>query len=253
MLRTVLAPNASPLTLDGTRTHVVGESQVVVIDPGSADPSHLDAVSELIGDGVLSCVVVTHDHPDHTGGAEELAGRFDATIRTQKAGTLRDGDSLATDAGPLRALATPGHTRDHVALHWPDEEAVFCGDLMMGGHDTALVAPPEGRLGPYLASLRRILALDPKVIHPAHGPAFTQPVEAIHRYMRHREMRLAQVERALRQGPQHADQLREAVYGDQLESELRAAAAAALKAYLEHLQGLGRIRRVGTGWEVVKH
>ena len=249
MLRSVLAPNASALTLDGTRTYVVGSERVVVIDPGSSDSDHLDAVAELVGDGVVVSVLVTHAHPDHESGANALAERFRCTVRMQRRGTLQENDQFSTDTGELVAVATPGHTRDHVAFHWPDGEAVFCGDLMMGGHDTALVAPPDGRLGPYLASLDRLRELSPRVIYPAHGPAFEKPEDALERYVRHRQLRLQQVERALAKGAQESEALLEAVYGEKLEAELRAPATAALKAYLEHLQGLGRIRRIGRSWE----
>ena len=250
MLQTVRAPNASPLTLDGTRSYIVGRSAAAVIDPGSDEPGHLDAIAGAIGDGALTTVLVTHEHPDHVGGARELADRFGAPIRMLKDGSLRDGQRVHTDAGPLVALATPGHTGDHAAFHWPDEAAVFCGDLMMGGHDTALVAPPEGRLGPYLASLERIRRLDPSVVYPAHGPPFTNPGPAFDRYSRHRQLRMEQVLKALRAGAHDYDALRRTVYGDALEPELERAATAALKAYLEHLQGLGRIRRLGRGWEL---
>lgn len=250
MLRTVLAPNASALTLDGTRTYIVGRERVAILDPGSDDPDHVDAVATTVDDGVVVSVLVTHDHPDHIGGASALAERFDCPVRYQRAGTLRDGQRVETDAGDLVALATPGHTTDHMAFHWPSEEAVFCGDLMMGGYDTALVAPPEGRLGPYLASLARIRMLFPTVIYPAHGPAFQNPPEALDRYVRHRELRQQQVLGALRRGIEDYDGLLDAVYGDRFDPELRRAATAALKAYLEHLQGLGKVRRRGRGWEV---
>lgn len=249
MLRTVLAPNASPLTLDGTRTYIVGRERVAVLDPGSDDPAHLDAVAGVVGDGIVTSILVTHDHPDHATGAGALAERLDCPVRSLRGRTLRDGQRIETDSGSLVAMATPGHTTDHVAFHWPAEAAVFCGDLMMGGYDTALVAPPEGRLGPYLASLERVRALGPEVIYPAHGPAFQNPDDAIGRYLRHRELRQRQVLDALRRGISDYDGLLDAVYGDAIAPELRRAAMAALKAYLEHLQGLGRVRRKGRGWE----
>jgi glyoxylase-like metal-dependent hydrolase (beta-lactamase superfamily II) len=252
VLRTVLAPNASPLTLDGTRTHIVGQTEVAVIDPGSDDPGHLDAIAGAIGDGVLVAVLVTHGHPDHRAGAAAVADRHRSRVRSLADGSLRDGDEIPTDAGRLVAVATPGHTRDHTAFHWPAAGAVFCGDLMMGGHDTALVAPPEGRLGPYLASLERVRELEPGIIHPAHGPSFTDPGEAIERYVRHREDRLRQVLDALEAGSRDYDALRTAVYGDALDPGLERAATAALKAYLEHLQARGRARRIGRGWEATE-
>lgn len=251
MLRTVLAPNAAPLTLDGTRTRLVGRDRVVIIDPGSAEASHLDAIAGLVAGHAVSAVVVTHDHPDHVAGANELAERFGCAVRMARRRTLREGDRLDSDAGELVAVATPGHTPDHMALHWPAEAAVFCGDLMLGAHDTALVAPPEGRLGPYLASLERIRRLEPRVIHPAHGPSFDRPESALDRYVRHRELRLEQVRRALRDGAASYGELLGVVYGATLEPELERAATAALKAYLEHLQGRGEVRRCGRGWEVV--
>lgn len=251
MLETVLAPNASPLTLDGTRTYIIGGARAAVIDPGSDERTHLDAIAEALGDGVLVAVLVTHDHPDHQRGAGALAERHDAPVRRLGNGSLSAGDAVATDAGRLVAVPTPGHTRDHVAFHWPEEDAVFCGDLMMGGQDTALVAPPEGRLGPYLDSLERIRGLGPRVIYPAHGPAFEDPDDAIDRYIRHREERLEQVMDALRAGHGEGyNAIRAAVYGDDLDEELQPAANAAVKAYLEYLQGQGRVQRLGRGWQV---
>lgn len=250
MLRTVLAPNASALTLDGTRTYIVGESRAAVIDPGSDEPGHIDAIADTLGDGVLVAVLVTHAHPDHLRGAGALAERLDAPVRRLGNRSMPAGDAVETDAGSLVAVATPGHTSDHLAFHWPEEQAVFCGDLMMGGQDTALVAPPDGRLGPYLDSLARIRALEPRVIYPAHGPAFDDPEAAIDRYIRHREERLEQVLGALRAGHgQSNDALRTAVYGEALAEELHSVANAAIKAYLQYLQGQGRVRRLGHGWE----
>ncbi len=252
MLRTVLAPNASALTLDGTRTYIVGQVRVAIIDPGSAGSGHLEAIVRTIGDAEVVAILVTHAHSDHVDGADELAEHYGAPVRMEKRRTLCDGAATATDAGGLLAVVTPGHTTDHVAFHWPAESAVFCGDLMMGGEDTALVAPPEGRLGPYLASLERIRALKPRVIYPGHGPAFQNPDQALDRYVRHRELRLEQVMRALGSGAATPEELVTAVYGSELEPVLRAAAVAALKAYLEYLQGQGRIRRSGGSWELTR-
>jgi glyoxylase-like metal-dependent hydrolase (beta-lactamase superfamily II) len=251
VLRSILAPNASALTLDGTRTWLVGTDRVVIIDPGSNRSSHLEAVTRAVGDADVTAVVVTHGHPDHLAGASELAADAGSPLRMSRHGNLADGDRLETDAGYLIALATPGHTPDHVSLHWPAGRAVFCGDLMMGGQDTALVAAPEGRLGAYLASLERIRRLDPAVIHPAHGPSFEDPSAAIDGYRRHREQRLAQVMGALEAGATGYDELLAAVYGRDLAQELERPAMTALKAYIEHLHAGGRIRRRGRGWDIV--
>jgi glyoxylase-like metal-dependent hydrolase (beta-lactamase superfamily II) len=251
MLRAVLAPNASALTLQGTRTYLVGRERVVVIDPGSDDPTHLAAIGRELGAARATAIVVTHGHPDHEAGADSLAEHYGAPVRTARRGTLRDGDLLDTDAGTLAAVATPGHTPDHFALHWPDAGEVFCGDLMMGGQETALVAAPEGRLAAYLASLERIRGLRPEVIHPAHGPSFEQPDEAVETYLAHRRHRLDQVLSAVRHGAGGYDELLHSVYGQDLDPALERAAMGALKAYLEYLQATGGVRRRGRGWEAL--
>ncbi len=251
MLRSVLAPNRSALTLEGTRAFLVGQERVVVIDPGVADEAHLEAIAGQVGAGRVTGVAVTHGHEDHAAGADELGVRFGAPVVMVGRGTLRDGDRLETDAGDLVVVATPGHTADHVAFHWEADRAVFCGDLMMGGQETALVAAPEGRLGPYLDSLERIRRLRPRVIHPAHGPSFREPEAAITSYRRHRQERLRQVLDAVRGGGADYGELMVAVYGRELDPALGAAATGAIKAYVEYLQGAGLLRRHGRGWEVV--
>ncbi|HEX7050920.1 MAG TPA: MBL fold metallo-hydrolase [Longimicrobiales bacterium] len=272
------------MTLDGTRTYLVGERRLAVIDPGPALAAHLDAVvAAVVGapagggsadgpppdaapdvvlptrpsgrrgerDDIIVEILVTHDHPDHAAGAAALAERLGAPVRAAAAGTLADGDRIATDAGELVAVATPGHTTDHIAFHWPAAAAVFCGDLLMGGQETALVAPPEGDLGAYLASLERVRALAPRVIHPAHGPSFTDPPAALDAYVRHRHERERQVLAALEAGATSVADIVAAVYGPALDPALRGAAGGAVRAYLEHLTREGRVRRVGEGWGVV--
>lgn len=234
MLRTLLAPNASAMTLDGTRTYVVGGRRVAVIDPGPDDSTHLEAIATATA-GADTVILLTHQHPDHAAGADALGRLIRAPVRSAAAGTLDDGDVIPTDAGALHALATPGHTIDHVALHWPSESAIFVGDLMMGGLDTALVAPPEGNLADYLSSLDRLDALDAAVLYPAHGPAFTDAGAAIERYRLHRTNRLNQVRQALTAGARDRDALLTAVYGDQVPAELQDFARAALDAYVEFL------------------
>ena len=245
MLRSLLAPNALPMTLDGTRTYLVGTNRIAVIDPGPDSPQHLDAIAGAIGGGVVVAIILTHEHPDHAAGAGSLARRTGAPVRAAVAGTLSEGDVVPTDAGELRAIATPGHTPDHFAMHWPAERAIFCGDLMMGGLDTALVAPPEGNLRDYLASLDRLHALDAAVLHPAHGPDFTDPQAAIGRYRDHRESRLNAVRQALTSGARTRDALFDAVYGTTVPAEMRPFAEAALSAYTDYLLARGEIASAG--------
>lgn len=234
--RMILAPNASPMTLNGTNTYLVGRRTAAIIDPGSADPLHLAALAAAVESADRVVVVVTHDHPDHSAGAAELAGRTgDRTVSGEQA----DGTRIETDDGELVVVHTPGHTPDHVALHWPAGSAVFCGDLMMGGLDTAVVAPPEGNLRAYLASLERVRELAPEIIYPAHGPAITRPLEAIDRYIRHRHDRLDQIRRARSAGVRGGEALFAAVYGAKVPEPLREVARAALDAYVDYLDSNG--------------
>lgn len=230
------------MTLDGTRTYVVGDKRVAVIDPGPSLDEHLDAVADSVGDGVAVCVLLTHAHPDHSEGALAIAER----LRTEIA-KLHDGLSIHTDAGELRAIATPGHTPDHFAFHFPAENALFCGDLMMGGLDTALVALPEGNLQQYLQSLEKLRALRPAVIYPAHGEPFYDADAAIDRYIRHREERLVQVVRALKGRSMTAEALIDVIYGASLEPVLRNYAGSAIEAYLAFLAAGGRAEMSADG------
>ncbi|HUF13466.1 MAG TPA: MBL fold metallo-hydrolase [Longimicrobiales bacterium] len=241
-LRIIRAANPAPLMLDGTRTHIVGRDRIAIIDPGPELPEHLDAVAEVIGDGVVVSILLTHDHPDHAEGARALSARVDAPVRGVAAGSLAAGARIDTDAGALHVIATPGHTPDHAAFHWPAGRAAFVGDLMLGGLDTALVAPPEGDLEAYLQSLRRVQSLDVEVLYPAHGEPFEQPAVALDRYVAHRHERLARVRRALSDaGAAGAspEQVMSIVYGADLNPRLRPAASGATLAYLRWLEAAG--------------
>jgi glyoxylase-like metal-dependent hydrolase (beta-lactamase superfamily II) len=245
-IRWIRAHNPSPMTLDGTRTYMVGTARVAIIDPGPLLPAHLQAVAEATGVAAKSVILITHAHPDHNEGARALAARLRAEIVY-----ARNGTTIDTDAGELLALATPGHTPDHMAYFLEGERAVFCGDLMTGGMDTALVAPPEGDLADYLHSLERIRALNPAVIYPAHGPPFEDAQQTIDRYVQHRMERIEQVVVALGKGPRSAAALVDRVYGAQLGSELRRYAESAVEAYLAYLAAGGRVVLSNGKWSLV--
>jgi glyoxylase-like metal-dependent hydrolase (beta-lactamase superfamily II) len=251
-LRTIVAANASAMTLDGTRTYIVGTQRVAVIDPGPRLDRHLHGIVEGIGSGEAVAILLTHSHPDHAEAAAELARLANAPVRSAAARTLQDGDVITTDAGSIRALATPGHTPDHFSFWWPQERALFCGDLMMGGMDTALVARPEGDLNEYLQSLRLLKSLSPRILYPAHGPPFDDPAGAIDRYIAHREARIGQVVDGLKDGPLSADALLEQVYGTDLDPRLRPYAETAVEAYLAYLRAQQRVRESASGvWSLL--
>lgn len=252
MLRVVLANNPSPMTLDGTRTFVVGRDRPVVIDPGPADPAHLDAVEEALWGSTPVAILLTHAHSDHAAGAGELARRTGSVIWMAAGAVqppenvtvdhwLADGEVVETDAGDVRAVATPGHAPEHFAFQWigtgtPWSGAVFVGDLLMGTGDTTLVAPPEGDLRAYLHSLDRVAQLGAEIFFPSHGPPIVDVEQTVQRYRAHREARIQQVESALRRHPGASPaELVDLVYGDALHPSLRGAAQGSLRAILDFL------------------
>lgn len=256
-VRVVVAPNPSAMTLDGTRTYIVGRRRPLVVDPGPALAEHLGAVVRALEGAIPAALVVTHAHADHSGAAAELARRTRASIRMAP-GAIHgvpipsamvelagDGDRIELDDGVAELMATPGHAPEHLSVHWTGGSAhpggaVFVGDLLMGEGDTALVAPPEGDLGRYLASLDRVESLGADVLYPAHGPPLRDPAEAIRRYRAHREARIEQVRRALAAHPDaDAERLVSTIYGEALDPALREAAAGSIRAVMGYLREVG--------------
>jgi glyoxylase-like metal-dependent hydrolase (beta-lactamase superfamily II) len=254
VIRTLLAPNPSLMTLDGTRTFVVGRERPVVIDPGPIIPVHMAAIDRAL-DGVAPvAILLTHAHQDHSEGALPLAHSTGAPVMMARgalhsliydheiARWLADGDEVETDAGPLRAVATPGHAPEHLAFLW-NGDTLFAGDAFMGRSDTSLVAPPEGDLAAYLRTLDRVGELAPAVILPAHGPPIEDAAAAVERYRAHRMERIEQVVRALRAaGPARPAAILDAVYGAALHPGLRIAAEGSLHAILAYLRATDRVR-----------
>lgn len=244
--RSILAPNPSPMTLDGTRTYLVGIERVVVVDPGPDDASHVDAVAEAVGEAEVVAIVATHAHADHLGAGPRLAERLGAPLRVPGpsaelpagARSIGAGERLETDQGTLTALLTPGHTPHHVALVWEHDgtAGVFVGDLLLGEGDTALVASPEGDVGDYLQSLARLEGMAPEVLFPAHGPPLTRPDADIRRFREHRLQRVKEVTWATQRAPDASlDALVDAIYGKELPAALREAAAGSILAIQDFL------------------
>ncbi|MGW3657141.1 MBL fold metallo-hydrolase [Streptomyces sp. NPDC005151] len=250
----VLAPNASAMTLDGTNTWIVAEPDsdlAVVIDPGPLDDSHLQAVidtAERAGRRI-GLTLLTHGHPDHAGGAARFAEltrtavrALDPALRLGEEG-LTTGDVITTGGLELRVVPTPGHTSDSLSFHLPADRAVLTGDTILG-RGTTLVAHPDGRLGDYLDSLRRLrsLAVDDGVhtVLPGHGPVLDDAQGAVEFYLAHRAHRLAQVETAVEAGHRSATEVVAYVYAD-VDRSLWPAAELSVRAQLEYLGEHGLI------------
>ncbi|MEU1181221.1 MBL fold metallo-hydrolase [Streptomyces sp. NPDC005820] len=250
----VLAPNASAMTLDGTNTWIVSEPDselAVVIDPGPLDDGHLRAVvdtAERAGKRV-ALTLLTHGHPDHAEGAvrfAELTGTrvraLDPALRLGDEG-LGAGDVITLGGLELRVVPTPGHTADSLCFHLPADGAVLTGDTILG-RGTTVVAHPDGRLGDYLDSLRRLrsLAVDDGVhtVLPGHGPVLEDAQGAVEFYLAHRAHRLAQVETAVEDGFRTASDVVSHVYAD-VDRTLWPAAELSVRAQMEYLEEHGLI------------
>ena len=250
----VLAPNASPMTLDGTNTWIVAEPDsalAVVIDPGPLDEGHLRkviATVERTGRRV-GLTLLTHGHPDHAEGAArfaELTGTdvraLDPALRLGEEG-LAAGDVITTGGLEMRVVPTPGHTADSLSFHLPADAAVLTGDTILG-RGTTMVAHPDGRLGDYLNSLRRLrsLAVDDGVhtVLPGHGPVLDDAQGAVEYYLAHRAARLAQVETAVENGYRTAPEIVAHVYAD-VDRTLWPAAELSVRAQLDYLEEHGLV------------
>src|SRR5258706_1560712 len=177
----LVANNPSPFTFHGTNTYIVGNNELAVIDPGPSDPAHFEAIMKAAGSRAITHILITHTHRDHTDGLELLkratgasvcargrTARAAGVIRTSPSGTefvdvdfkpdivLDDGDAIAGDSFLLEAVFTPGHAPDHLCFADPDRKVLFSGDHVMGWN-TSVVAPPEGNMTDYMASLERLL------------------------------------------------------------------------------------------------
>ena len=237
-LRWVDAGNAGPFTLEGTRSYIVGQRRVAVIDPGPALPSHVAALAAKVAGAESVVLLLTHGHPDHAGAAPALAARLGAGILGASFRALGDQVAVDTDMGGLTALSTPGHARDHLVFHWQDQRVVFVGDLLLGAGETTWVGGYSGCVGDYLASLDRVESLGAGILLPAHGLPVFDPVSRLGRYRAHRRARVAQVERALAARPDASvDELLTEVYGESIPEGLLAAARGSLAAMIEHVKG----------------
>ncbi|WP_329133446.1 MBL fold metallo-hydrolase [Streptomyces sp. NBC_01476] len=250
----VLAPNPSPMTLDGTNTWILAEPDsplAVVIDPGPLDEAHLArvvATAEELGKRI-ALTLLTHGHPDHAEGAARFGAltgtpvhALDPALRLGDEG-LAAGDTLTTGGLELQVITTPGHTADSLSFHLPADGAVLTGDTVLG-RGTTVVAHPDGRLGDYLDSLRRLQALtvDAGVdtVLPGHGPVLTDARGAVEFYLAHRAHRLAQVETAVESGLRSAADVVAHVYAD-VDRSLWPAAELSVLAQLDYLREHGLI------------
>jgi glyoxylase-like metal-dependent hydrolase (beta-lactamase superfamily II) len=251
--RCVLAPNPSPMTLDGTNTWILaepGSPRAVVVDPGPGHDGHLHRVRDQVaaaGQRVAE-ILLTHSHADHSAGAAAFAALTGAPVRAADPAYrlggegLVPGDTITAGGCEIHVVATPGHSADSVCLHLPADHALLTGDTVLGRGTTVIA--DDGNLTDYLASLDRLRQLTEKAelatLLPGHGPLLSNPAATLEYYIAHRHERLAEVEAALEAGDRTTDQIVARVYAD-VDRTLWPFAAFSVRAALQYLNDQGAL------------
>ena len=286
LVRRVLAPNPSPYTFTGTETYIVGAgSEVAVIDPGPAGTGaaghadtnafdsqgrgHVGAILAAIGSAKLVAIVCTHTHRDHSPAAAPLKAAtgapiigcaplvladdgpradaaFDPTYAPDR--ILADGEQISGEGWTLEAVATPGHTSNHLCYALLESGALFTGDHVMGW-STTVVSPPDGDMAAYMASLQKLHDRTDRVLYPAHGPAVDNPRQLVRGMMGHRRQRESQIVRLLGEGPQQIPAMVVRMYKG-LDPRLAGAAGRSVLAHLIDLERQRRVVRSGEIWTI---
>ena len=288
LVRRVLAPNASHYTFTGTQTYIVGAGdEVAVIDPGPADsgdasdPSpfkgadtngagHVEAIMAAVGSAKIAAILCTHTHRDHSPAAAVLKAATGAPIigcaplvisddgpRADSAfdrsyapdRVLADGERLAGPDWTIEAVATPGHTSNHLCYSVLESGALFTGDHVMAW-STSVVSPPDGDMAAYMASLEKLYARQDRVFYPAHGPAIDKTRQLVRGMLGHRRQREAQILRLLEKGPHVIPDMVTAMYKG-LDPRLTGAAGRSVLAHLIDLRNRALVTDKGDLWQLI--
>lgn len=269
MVARVLAPNPSPYTYTGTQTYLVGNTDVAVIDPGPADDAHIAAIVVCIADRPVRAIMCTHTHRDHSPAAAPLAAltgtpivgcapltleddgpRADAAFDVDYAPdrVLADGEQIFGEGWTLTAVATPGHTSNHLCFALEETGALFTGDHVMGW-STTVVSPPDGDMADYMASMALLLDREDRIYYPAHGPAIETPHRLVRGMMGHRKQREGQILRLVEGGTERIEDMVPSMYKG-LDPRLYGAAGRSVLAHLIELERQGRVARSGDQWKI---
>ena len=269
LVRRLVAGNGGPFTFTGTCTYIVGKGNVAVIDPGPDSAEHMAVLLEALRGETITDIVITHTHRDHspaaallkqaTGAriigcaphsrARELAlgevARLDASNDHDYAPDLimEDGDAYSGDGFTLQAMATPGHTMNHLAFQLPEERTLFSGDHVMAW-STSIVAPPDGSMSHYMASLDKLRGRDELVYWPGHGGPVNEPQRFVRALSHHRRVREASILGRLHAGDTAIPAIVERIY-EGLNPALKGAAALSVFAHMEELVERGLVKAEG--------
>ncbi len=272
LVRRVLAPNGSPYTYTGTQTYLVGGAEgLAVIDPGPDLPDHVATLLRAVGDIKVTAICCTHTHRDHSPAAAPLAratgapiigcgplapvqqgdmpradAPFDLDYRPDR--VLGDGEAITGPGWTLTAVATPGHTSNHLCFALEESGALFTGDHVMGW-STTVVSPPDGDMADYMASLDKLQQRDDRIYYPAHGPAVTRPRQLVRGMIGHRRQRERQILRLLEQGARDVGAMVTLMYRG-IDPRLRPAAGQSTRAHLDDLERRGLVTRAEDIWTI---
>jgi glyoxylase-like metal-dependent hydrolase (beta-lactamase superfamily II) len=261
----ILARNPSPFTYTGTQTYLLGKREVVVIDPGPDLEDHLEAILLAIAERPLKAILCTHTHRDHSPAGRLLKDRIDAPIvgcaplALESVGpradasfdpgykpdrVFEDGETLEVDGEELVAVATPGHTSNHLCFAY--RGALFTGDHVMKW-STTVVFPPDGDMGAYMASLEKLRRREDRVYYPAHGPAVDNPQQYLRQLVGHRMQRESQILSLIRERPRRIAEIVVDAYPG-LDPRLTIAAGGSVLAHLLDLRQRGLVERQQDTW-----
>lgn len=269
LVRRVLARNASAFSYTGTQSYIIGTGEVAVVDPGPLgdDPQHVGALLRLLEGERVSAILCTHTHRDHSPAATPLSAAtgapligcaalviqddgpradasFDDTYVPDQ--VLGDGEAVTGPGWTLRAVATPGHTSNHLCFALEEEAALFSGDHVMGW-STSVVSPPDGDMAAYMASLAKLLDREDALYYPAHGPAVDRPQRLVRGMMGHRKQREGQILRLLERGTEAIPDMVAHMYKG-IDPRLHPAAGRSVLAHLIDLAARGRVVGAGEQW-----
>jgi glyoxylase-like metal-dependent hydrolase (beta-lactamase superfamily II) len=261
----LLAHNPSAFTYFGTQTYLVGERELAIVDPGPDLPAHIEAIERAIGGRPVAAIMCTHTHRDHSPAAKPLAERmgapiigcaplaletagprpdaaFDGDYRPER--VLDDGEAIVIDGRDLTAVATPGHTSNHLCFAY--QGALLTGDHVMGW-STTVVFPPDGDMAAYMASLDKLRQRDDRIYYPAHGTAVTKPQQYVRGLMGHRMQRERQILKLVGERPLAISEIVASAYPG-LDPRLVTAAGGSVFAHLLDLERRGLVQSDGNRW-----
>jgi glyoxylase-like metal-dependent hydrolase (beta-lactamase superfamily II) len=275
LVRRVLAANPSPFTFTGTESYIVGAgAEVAVIDPGPNEADHIAALLAAIGDARVVAICCTHTHRDHSPAAAPLAeltgapvigcaplvlpdnmgpdddnmprveAPFDQTYAPSR--VLADGESITGEGWTLTAVATPGHTSNHICFALEESGALFTGDHVMGW-STSVVAPPDGNMTDYMGSLAKLHDREDRIYYPAHGAPVTKPRQLVRGMIGHRRQRERQIVKLLDEAPQAIETMVPRMYKG-VNPQLHPAAGRSVLAHLIDMERKGSVSRLGDIW-----